>query len=159
MRYCCCFIHFYLTMLNIPCYDINCSKFDHNKLKPEDKSISKITKNIKSHFLKNLKKFERLYYLYQNSGKSKCCEKVYLYYWTTFETNIYGHRIYKKIWIPKSNEILTEKYDPRRQAVDFDENAIGIYDNDEILVGHALIELIITPYYYVTFYQLMSRIF
>ena len=134
-------VHLYLTMLNIACYDINCSKFDHNKLKPEDKSISKITKKIKSHFLKNLKKSERLYHLYQNSGKSKCCEKIYLYYWTTCETNIYGHRIYKKIWIPKSNQILTEKYHPRRQAVECDENAIGIYDNYEILVNHALIEL------------------
>ena len=84
-------------------------------------------------------------------------KKISLYYQTTFEANIRGHHIYKNIWTPKLNEILRAKHDTWREAAEFDEHAIGIDNKDEMVVGHALIEL--SLYYYLTFYKLTNRIF
>ena len=58
------------------------------------------------------------------------------------------HHIYKNIWTPKLNEILTAKHDTWREAAEFDEHAIGNYNSDEILVDHAPVELFLLLYYF-----------
>ena len=40
------------------------------------------------------------------------------------------------------------KHDTRREAAEFDEHAIRIYNSDEILVGHAPVELSLLLYYF-----------
>ena len=42
---------------------------------------------------------------------------------------------------PKLNKILRAKHDTRGEAEVFDEHAIGIYNSDKTLVGHAPVEL------------------
>ena len=75
-------------------------------------------------------------------------KKFSLYYQTIFETNFCGHHIYKNIWTPKLNEILRAKHDTQREAEEFDEHAIGIYNSDEILVDHAPVELSLLLYHF-----------
>ena len=58
-----------------------------------------------------------------------------------FPTVIRGHRIYKTDWTPAKGEILICQKDDREEAKLYDEHAIGIYQNDSLLVGHVPIEL------------------
>ena len=81
-------------------------------------------------------------------ARANTVKKFSLYYQTTSETNIRGHHICKSIWVPKLNEIWRAKYDTRREAAEFDGHAIGIYNSDEILVGHAPVELSLLLYYF-----------
>ena len=81
-------------------------------------------------------------------AKANAVKKFSLYYQAISETNIRRHHIYKNIWTPKLNEILRAKHDTRREAAEFVEHAIGIYNGDEILVGHAPVELTLLLYYF-----------
>ena len=83
--------------------------------------------------------FERLCCLYRNNGKY--CEKIQLILSDNLPNNIHGHHIYKDIWTPKLNKILRAKHDTWREAEEFDDHAIRIYNSDEILVGHASVKL------------------
>ena len=117
VRYCCCFIHFYLTILNVACYHLNCSKIDWNKPKHENKLVSTKTK-IESHFLKNLRKCSsNVYAVYiKTMATANTVKKFSLYYQTTFKTNIRGHHIYKNIWTSKLNKILRAKHNTQRSC-------------------------------------------
>ena len=77
-----------------------------------------------------------------------------LYYQTTFEINICGCHIYKSISTPKSNNILKAKHDPRKEELEFDEHAIGVYNSKETFVGQQNLR-----YYYIMFCTLMKKIF
>ena len=43
---------------------------------------------------------------------------------------------------------MRAKYNTRREAAEFDEHAIRIYNSDEILVDHAPVELFLLLYYF-----------
>ena len=81
-------------------------------------------------------------------ARANAVKKFSLYYQTMFKTNIVGHHICKNIQTPKLNEIMRAKHDTRREAAEFDEHAIGIYNSNEILVGHAPVEFSLLLYYF-----------
>ena len=64
-----------------------------------------------------------------------------------FKTVIHGHHIYKSIWTPLIGHVLIAKPDERREALDYDKYAIGIFKRLEedttalTLVGHVPVEL------------------
>ena len=61
-----------------------------------------------------------------------------------FRTAIRGHHIYKDTWTPHVGQKLICKTDTREEAIEYDQNAIGVFKTtDEItqLVGHLPIEL------------------
>ena len=115
---CSCFIHFYLAMLNVACYHVNCSKIDYNKLKCGSKPTSTITKTIESHFLKTLRKCNsNVYAIYiKTMARINAVEKFSLYYQTTFKINICAHHIYKNIWTPKLNKSLRGKHNIKLES-------------------------------------------
>jgi len=43
-----------------------------------------------------------------------------------FETNIRGHHVYKDVWKPSIGEKLICKFDEREEAIEYDENSIGV---------------------------------
>ena len=60
---------------------------------------------------------------------------------------IRGHDVYKRIWTPLIGQVLIEKPDERREALDYDKYSIGNFKRSEedtstiTLVGHAPVEL------------------
>ena len=63
-----------------------------------------------------------------------------LLYEIWFETAVRGHNIYKNVWTPQRDKLLTCKKDDRSEALELDKHAVGVYKN-ELLVGHVPIEL------------------
>ena len=69
-----------------------------------------------------------------------------MFYQIEFKTAIRGHHVYEQTWTPSLGEILQCKRDNRREALDHDEHAVGVYkfesdDAETMLVGHVPIEL------------------
>ena len=62
-----------------------------------------------------------------------------------FKTAIRGHHVYKDVWTPCNEDVLICKKDDRQEAIEFDKNAVGVYNktstDDQLLVGHIPIEL------------------
>ena len=60
----------------------------------------------------------------------------------TFEltTIIRGHHVYHDQWSGSVGKKLTAAPDPRAEAIQYDENAIGAYNGDQ-LVGHLPVEV------------------
>ena len=70
-----------------------------------------------------------------------------MYYTVWFLANIRGHHVYKTVWTPQIEGILSCKHDQRPEAREHDENVIGVYkesESDGLLVGkqkHSYLEL------------------
>ena len=67
-------------------------------------------------------------------------------YKVEFAAPIRGHHIYKETWCPKVGEELVCRKDDREEAIQYDRNAIGVFqstsnDKSEQLVGHIPIEI------------------
>ena len=61
-----------------------------------------------------------------------------------FQTAIRGHHIYKDAWAPHIGQKLICKTDTREEAIEYDQNAIGVFkstDEVTLLVGHLPIEI------------------
>ena len=60
-----------------------------------------------------------------------------------FQTAIWGHHIYKDVWVPLIGQELICKADNREEAIEYDKNAIGVFKtgDPETLVGYLPIEL------------------
>ena len=69
-----------------------------------------------------------------------------VYYTLEFEAAIRGHHVYQSKWTPELDMKLKCEFDRRNEAVEYDENAIGVYlwgeeGKESGLVGHLPIEL------------------
>ena len=69
-----------------------------------------------------------------------------IYYKLDFEASIRGHHIYQSKWTPEINQKLKCAPDTRNEALEHDENAIGVYlrgkeGSEAGLVGHLPIEI------------------
>ena len=67
-------------------------------------------------------------------------------YKVEFTAPIRGHHIYKETWCPKIGELLYCHKDDREEAMQYDRNAIGVFqpagkEGKENLVGHVPIEI------------------
>ena len=64
-----------------------------------------------------------------------------------FKTIIRGHHVYKSIWTSSIGQVLLAQPDERKEALDYDKYAVGIFkrheeDNSKLsLVGHKPVEL------------------
>ena len=64
-----------------------------------------------------------------------------------FKTIIGGHHVYKSIWTSSIEQVLLAQPDERKEALDYDKYAVGIFKQHEedisklSLVGHVLVEL------------------
>ena len=61
-----------------------------------------------------------------------------------FQTAIRGDHIYKGTWAPHIGQKLICKTDTREEAIEYDQNAIGVFkstDEVTLLVGHLPIEI------------------
>ena len=69
-----------------------------------------------------------------------------VYYTLEFEAAIRGHHVYQPKWTPELDTKLKCEFDRRNEAVEYNENTIGIYlwgeeGKKSELVGHLPIEL------------------
>ena len=53
--------------------------------------------------------------------------KFEMFYSVYFETVIRGHHIYKSVWKPYDGEMLNCVKDKRGEAMEYDQNVIGVY--------------------------------
>ena len=64
-----------------------------------------------------------------------------------FKTIIRGHHVYKSIWTSSIGQVLLAQPDERKEALDYDKYAVGIFKRHEedisklSLVGHVPVEL------------------
>ena len=64
-----------------------------------------------------------------------------------FKTRICGHHVYKSFWISSIGQVLLAQPDERKEALDYDKYAVGIFKRLEedisklSLVGHVTVEL------------------
>lgn len=61
-------------------------------------------------------------------------------YHIDFECAIRGHHVYKSCWAPSVGEKLKCKKEDRKEALDYDSHALGVYKGN-LLIGHVPIEI------------------
>ena len=62
-------------------------------------------------------------------------------YAITFNCIIRGHHIYKDTWHPIKGQCLDCRPDTREEAKKYDLNCLGLYEDQDTLVGHAPVEI------------------